>query len=313
MEVKDILEAVNTDDAIAQEVVSHLMTQGKLEEVITNKANLIYNQKIGEEVKRVHTMYDNDMFEVLGERPEPDGNGGLEKTHVKLKKLFSELKGYREKGSGEPGLTTTDTATPPSDGQSDYYKNMFETERQKWEREKSEYLTNLEQEKKRNQDYLIRSEVEKGLLGLSFDNSIPEPAVKALVNTKVNSLVNNAKMVDGKVVYFDENGNQINNERYLPDSSENILKRELQDIIKKNQGTPGGSAPAHVDGLRLTTDADGKSTKVIEMVPDWGNSREKFTKKLHKTLIDSGVAAFSPEYVKQESIAYEKYNAKELE
>lgn len=72
-------------------------------EFISNYEKTVIPEKvkaqIGEKVKEVHDQYDNDLFELTGERKQ-----GTEKTYEFLKRKIAEIKAAQKKGNDDPVL-----------------------------------------------------------------------------------------------------------------------------------------------------------------------------------------------------------------
>ena len=88
MELQQITEALNENTELLTGITNHILDSDKGKEIITNRAESIYQEKIGGEVSEIHKRYDEDMFTILGERPGTLEDGGKQKTYDKIKSLL---------------------------------------------------------------------------------------------------------------------------------------------------------------------------------------------------------------------------------
>ena len=95
MEVQEIIEAFKANPTLIEGVLPTIVETEIGKTFIENKSKVIYESKIGDEVKKIHDMYDNDIFESLGVRAGTKEDGSKEKTYEFAKKLYGELKDLR--------------------------------------------------------------------------------------------------------------------------------------------------------------------------------------------------------------------------
>ena len=73
---KDNIDQVIGTDEFKSDLLPLLNEIEPIKTLVTNKAELIYKDRIDDEVKTIHGRYDDDMFNVLGERPGAVGTVG---------------------------------------------------------------------------------------------------------------------------------------------------------------------------------------------------------------------------------------------
>ncbi|HET8839741.1 MAG TPA: hypothetical protein VFM82_12195 [Flavobacteriaceae bacterium] len=289
MTLQEVLDFVKANQGEIKPLLQNLQETEPGKEFLTDHANAHFEKEIKPRIAKVYSDIDNDVFEVIGERKPDD-----KKTYEFLKEKMRELKTLKE--SKEPNkvkeLEAQIEALKKEGGNSDYWKKTHEEAVSKWDTTKQEYetkLSNLENQQKQGQ---IRSFLDTGLSGLEF--SVPQEAVDALKQVHSTSVMDSAKIIDGKVVLHDKDGNQMLNSHYKPMTAEDFWKDKLQSVIKK-PNTGGGGAPAGNKGDIITT-GEGENAKSKLVVNGGFTTKRQFQDVAGKLLIEKGIERNSKEW-----------------
>lgn len=317
MELQEITEVLNGNAELLSGVTAFLLENEKGKEILDNRAEIIYKQRIGEEVNKIHSGYDNDMFEILGEKPASNQDGTKQKTYEKTKGLFAELAELRK----QKDSLTKDAKVQSllgeieelkKNGGGAHWEKTFNTESEKWKSERETLIQRAEQAESNIVNFQKRHDIEQGLLGLQFNDSIPESARKALVDAIVQRMITNSKIENGKVIYLNSEGAQINDSEYKPQTAQGILRTELKEILKQVNDNGGGGAEPVIKGSVQTQNVEGKDVKKIVLVESQVKSKIEFQKLAEKAMIDAGITRGSKDWNEALNDAYVRYQVKDL-
>lgn len=317
MELNQITEALNGNAELLSGLTNFLLENEKGKEILDNRAEIIYKQRIGEEVNKIHSGYDNDMFELLGEKPTANADGTKQKTYEKTKALFGELAELRKqkdsltKDEQVKGLLAQIEDLKKNGGGA-HWEKTFNTESEKWKSERESLLSRAESAEKNIVDYQKRHDIEQGLIGLQFNDNVPESARKAFVDAIVQRMMASSKIENGKVIYLDSNGAQINDSEYKPQTAAGILKTELKDILKQVNNEGGGGADQVVKGTVQTQNVEGKDVKQIMLVESQIKTKLDFQKHAEKAMLDAGMTRGSKDWNDSLTEAYARYQVSKL-
>ncbi len=317
MDLQQITEALNGNAELLTGVTNHILDSDKGREIITNRAENIYQERIGTEVSEIHKRYDDDMFAALGERPGTLEDGGKQKTYDKIKSLYTELADLRKKKDSlskdaKVLELTQQIEDLKKNGPGAHWEQTFKAEQGKWKTEREALVERAESAETKIVTFQKRTDIEAGLRDLKFNEDVPEAARKALVNTVVAGLVQNSKIEGDKIIYLDENGAQINDNEYKPMSASGILKDRLKDILKNENTDGGGGAPTTVTGSIETTSVDGKDVKQLKLQEGSFKTKTEFLTIAEEALLKSGVTRGSANWDKLKNEAYNRYNVSKL-
>ena len=161
------------------ELINHVVDTDAGKTVIENRAGIIFKDKIGGEVRKTHSIYDEKMLEKLNERPGQIDGGGLQKTHVKVEELFDELAELRKQ---KDSLTKeakvqeleTEIERLKKEGGGSHWENTFNTEKAKWEQEKQELETKISESGTNLENLKKTADIDAGLIGRNFSEKYRE-------------------------------------------------------------------------------------------------------------------------------------------
>jgi hypothetical protein len=134
----------------------------------------------------------------------------------------------------------------------------------------------------------IGLDIIEGMKGLKFQQ-LPLGVLNTYLDTKKRELTSKAKIVEGKVIYLDSNGDhRLNPSTYKPMTAAEILAEELKDIIDAGSG---GNGAGTKEPPRIEIDKDGKK-KINVSVPPTVKSMADLSEHLNKL----GLARGTEEY-----------------
>lgn len=317
MELAEITAALDGNQDLLNGVLGHVLDTDKGKEVITNKADVIYKAKINDEVSAIHKKYDDDMQELLGERPGTLDGGAKQKTYDKIKELYGELSDLRKTKDSltkdaEVQKLNDEIAQLKKDGGGAHWEKTYNTDKEKWLAERETLQTEVKTAKDDATNLRKTADIDKALIGLTFTEEYPESIRNTMIETARTKLLNQSKIDGDKIVYLDEKGNAITGKDFAPMGAGELLGTHLKDILKKENNTGGGGAPETVKGSIATTSIDGKDVKKLNLQEGSFKTRMEFGTMAEEALLKSGVTRNDNDWDKLKNEAYDRYNVSEL-
>ena len=312
-----IVEALTESPELIEGVLPTIIATDKAKEIISNKAESIYTERIGDEVKKIHSQYDNDIFEILGQKPGNDTEGNRVKTYEFNKALLTELKGLRGKAESltvdsEVQRLTQEIERLKTEGGGKHWQETYENAKASWLKDKEALNEQISTMQKANTDAKIENDIAQGLTGLKFNPDVPEAARKALIDTIKNNLKSNSKIEGDKILYLNQEGKVIQNDEYSPQNAQGILKTALKDILLNENTEPGGGAQAKLKGTIQAKKVDGKDVKELILDESQFKSKAQFNEVATKALASQGISKSNKEYTAILNDAYKRYNVEKL-
>lgn len=297
MTLAEIKKLFGEQPALFKEVLVHIATTEEGKELLTNYAKTQTDKAIGDKTSEIYNGIDKDINDVLGVQKPSD-----KKTYEFVKELISELKDLRaKKGEGGTGDDTKEgvritelesqlKAIKDQNWEGKYNTLIVETSG------KIEGFTNkIKELEMGNTSSLVNIELATGLSTLKFNPNIPQEAIDALTVVVKNKVIKTAKVVDGKVVYFKEDGTPYLNELYKPITAEEIFKTELKTIIS-GSNVAGGGAETTEKGKLLTVGEGDTAKKKVSLDVTKFNTKLGFANHIEEVLIENGVERNSKEW-----------------
>ena len=257
---------------------------------LDNYAKTEVEKRIGTEISRVHSQYDDDIFEITRERKD-----GSEKTYDFIKrkvKALKELSGNSETLKSQIKQLEEDLKNKSGDEQlkKDYeqLKTDYNTDKETWNKKTQEHLTSQETMK-------VELQLDHAASRLKYKEDIPESLRSLAVQNAKNNLLKAGKIVDGKLIFLDDKGvTRTNKDNALnPYTAEELLTIELKDVIGEKKVITGTGVKPEI------VKVDGEETINVSM-PDSVRYKEDVSHELKRQGLDRN----SKEY----SMAYAKYS-----
>ncbi|WP_440881416.1 hypothetical protein [Tenacibaculum sp. C7A-26P2] len=309
MILQEVLDFISKDKGALTGVIAHIQTTDEGKELLTNHANAHFEQEIKPRIAKVYSDLDNDILGSLGESRPNDV-----KTYEFIKQKMSELKKLKEsKGGDKEGkikeLEKQIETLKAEGGQNEYWKKTHNEAVSKWDTERSEFENQINTLKTEQLQSQVSGFLNSGLTGLEF--SIPQEAVDAMKQLHSNSVIKNAKIVDGKVVLHNEDGNPMLNSQYKPMTAKEYWETKLASVIKKpEQG--GGGAPAEKKGNIVTVGEGDKAKKKLVLDSSAFSTKLEFNKTAAKALTAQGIERNSADWNQLVDGAYAEYDVSKL-
>jgi len=315
---EQINEAIQKDPTLVESILPTIIETEKAKELITSKADLIFQEKIGEEVKKIHNQYDDDVFSVLGERAGTGDDGQKLKTYDFLKLKYKELKDLKEqKDSLTKDAKVVELQNEidklKTDGGAKHVQSIFDQARQNWETEKTTYLQQIEDSKKENETFMKSTEIKSAISRLKFNPDTPDSIKQMVISNVESQLLKESKIEEGKLVFVDQHNKPLVGQDHKIKSAFDVLMSldAIKDITTSEE-KGGGGAKTEIHGSIQTTNVEGKDTKKLILPEGSFKSKVEFINVSEKALMDSGITRKDPEWDRLKNEAYLEYKVSEL-
>lgn len=313
MDIEVIKSAVAEKPELLDNLTSFVLESEKGKAVISSKADLIFKENLGSHVSEIYKKDDESIFEILGVKPKVYEDGTKQKTNELKEQLFKELKTLKAKeGSLEKDAKVAELTAQiehlKKDGAGKLWETTFNTEAEKWKLKEEGYLKTIEEANLGATDIKKQYDLERGLRDFKYKENLPKSVIDTIIKSEVEKLKTNSKVENGVVIYLDEKGAQISNAEYEPESSLNILKVALKDILADTDSSSGGSADLRIGSL--ASNSEGKKT--ITLPVNSFKTQVEFTEVSQKAMLNSGIVKNSPEWIELGTEAHKKYKVSEM-
>jgi hypothetical protein len=288
---EEILKAMKADTAIQKEVIKFIITTEDGKEVLENHAKQYSEKAIGEKVSEIYNGIDAITTEVLGASKAKD-----KKTSEHIKDLLTELKTLKEKKGGD---NPEGDAKKVKDLEAELAKAKdWETKYNGLTQETAAkiegYTKQIDELKNGNTESIVGNDLVLGFSSLKFNPLIPKEAIDAMAEKVKGGIMKNAKIVDGKPVYYKEDGTPYLNEVYKPITANEIYASELKAVLATGAAGGGG---AETEKGKIVTIKDGdKEAKKVVLDPSKFNTKLTFAQHIEEVLIENGVENNSKEW-----------------
>lgn len=311
--LETVSEAIKTNPELANGLLLQLVETEKGKDLLAKSAKAHFDANIGSKVSEIYNSIDNDIFEVLGVRKQPEV-----KTYDFLKSNLAELKKLKETVGSDDKIQKISTLeneikklkeVSTSD---EFWKKSHTEAVLKFENDKKEYQAKIAELEKGNTLNLVNNDLSMGLAGLEFNPNIPKNAIDALTSTIKESILKNSKIEEGKVVYLKEDGTPWLDSGYNPITSKGIFAEKLKDVLNMTPNG-GGSAPTGTKGEIISVTSGDAVTKKVVLDKTQFSTKTEFFNVLEKTLFDKGITKDNKEFAELRDNAYAEYEVEKLE
>ncbi len=317
--IEQISEAIKTNPTLIEGILPLVQETEPVKNLITNKANLVYQERFGEEIKNVHEKYDNQLFEKLGVRTGTKEDGSKQKTYELLDVALDELKTLRtQKDSLSKDVKVIELEgiieKLKQEGGGKHIQEIFDQSRASWDTEKTNYLKQIEDIKSENETFQKRTEIKSAIAKLTFNPDTPDSIKQMVLRNVENDLIASSKIQDGKLIFIDKEGKPIiEQSNHLPkDAFQMISSMESIKDISLKEENGGGGADKTITGSIQTTTVEGKDTKKL-MIPEGSvKTKEQFATVSKQALLDSGITMRDPLWNKLKDQAYIELKVSEM-
>lgn len=317
--LQQILDAIGTNPSLIDGLIKPILESDKGKGALTAAADVLYKANIDTEIGKVHAMYDDNVFEVLGKRPATGADGKKEKTYDFIKKQLSELKRLSElettlNENEKVKLLNQEIEKLKLSNGGDYWKGIFDSAKSDWEKEKG----TLEQRATTAENAIttgaVALEIAKAKAGITFNPDVKENIRNIVLKNVEDSLLANAKVGDdGKVIFVDKDGKTKLNAKYEPISALEALMEspEIADIVLKD-ANPGGGAPPTTKTQISTTTVEGKDKKKLNVPAGTFKTQSEWIEQAEAGLVASGITMRDPLWDQLKNEAYKEQEVDKL-
>lgn len=319
--VEAVVEAIKTNPELVSGILPTIQETDVVKNLINNKAEVIYKDKIGDEVKNIYSQFDNDAFSIIGEKPQVDENGrATQKTYDFFKEKLTELKNLR----GQKDSLNKDTKVQEllgqienlkQEGGAKHVQEVFDAAKQTWETERQDLISKLEQSKGATIDFQKKTAINDAIRQIKFNPDTSESIRKMVIENAERQLISNSKFEDGKLIFTDAEGKPaIDTATYQPKTALQMLTSmdAIKDISLKDGGKKGGGAKPTITGSIQTTSVEGKDTKKLVLPEGSFKTQEEFVQVSEKALMESGISKRDPNFDRLQVEAYKELKVADL-
>jgi len=315
-----IIEAIGKQPELVEQILPNLVELEPIKKTIENKASLIYQEKFDAEIKNVHSRYDQDVLEILGEAPGTKDDGTKEKTYELIKRSLTELKTLRTQKdslSKDEKVKELESriAKLTNEGGGKHVQEMFDQAKQQWQQTEMEYKSKLSEAMNQTTNFQKTSEIESAFGKLKFDAKVPESLRNMVIDNVKKQLITNSKIEDGKLIFLDNEGKPIVDPvKYEAKDAFQVLSsiEAVKDILEK-EPTKGGGAQTEINGnIQTITGTDGKSSQKLVFENTNFKTRLEFNNECEKALNNAGITIRDSRWNDLKTQAYNEYKVAEL-
>lgn len=317
---EQIIEAIEKDSTLIEAVLPKVVESEIGKNLIDNKVKTIYEEKIGEEVKNIHTQYDNDIFQILGVRAGTKEDGGKQKTYEVAKQLFSELKELRDQKDSltkdaEVLRLTGEIEKLKKEGGGAHFESILNKSKETWDEKERNYLKAIEDSKLENETFQKRTSIQSALNQIKFNPDTKESIKKMVIDNVEKELIKNSKMENGELVFVDAEGKPvIDTTTYKPKNALQMISslEAIKDISLKEESEKGGGAKSEIHGSIQTTKVEGKDVQKLIIPEGTIKTKSEFVEVTNKLLLESGITMRDPRWKKLKDEAYLELKVSEM-
>jgi hypothetical protein len=232
-----------------------------------NTVESLVETKIKERIGQLHSDYERDFEEATGIK-RTSGPGGYKFIKAEAERLakkaekadslqdkVKELQGKIEAGvKDEDALKDLQTKLSDSQSQLEALRSQYDEEKQSWTKEKESWQT-------QNFQRDVLSSLQKGLTGVTFNDSIPEPVREKFIQTELRQIMDDYVIepvdVEGKQTFHfrDKDSNRLlgnPDDGQKPFTPETMAQYRLKDVIKGVREAGGGGSSSSPGGRNGT-------------------------------------------------------------
>lgn len=320
MKLEELLKLLNENPEILKGVITHILTLPEGKEVLENYAKQ-ETPKIIEAAKAdIFKGLDGKLATVLG-AAKPEGTD----FEAYLEKIGAELKTLKD-NAGKTGDETSRARIAQLEAEVQAFKtanwegkyNSLVTDTAK---KLEEYDTKYKTLETSQLEAMVSADLAGGFAKLAFNPNIPKEAIDAMAEKVKDTVLKSAKIVEGKVVYYNADGTPMNNETFKPISAEEIYRKNLSTVIAEGKG--GGKAPSNPGqstqqeegkkgAISVVKEGD-KELKKLVLDPKNFNTKLSFAQHAEEVLIGEGVERGSKDWNDMIQAARTEYGVESME
>ena len=297
-DINNVLTTLQGDAELTQKTLVALKDTEQGKSLLNNYADQYAAERIKANTKETYTRIDALLTEAGFEKQ------AGEKTSDYLNRFvgtFKDVNGKKGATAREKELQAQLEALKNDGSHNAHWKQTHEEAANKWQAEKAQFMQQLEQMQTAQLQNAIQTDLQTATAGLSYNPAIPAEAIKAMEAVQMQALLNSAKVEDGKVVYYGEDGKPLLNDTYGTASAAEILKQRMSSVLHNTQAG-GNASNIKQDG------SQGANVPTNLQI----QTRVSLVKQFQETAKARGIAPSTPEYNKLFISFRDKYNYYDL-
>ncbi len=316
MELQEIQDAIKANPELVSGLLPTIIESEAGKKLVSNKVTAEVDTVITEKIADIHKRYDEDMFELLGERPERSDDGSKEKTYQKIKSLYGELKDLRgQKDSlskdAEVKRLNDQIELLKTDNGSKQYLDQIETMKTTFQQKESEYQKAINNAKLENETFQKTTFINDALSKIKFDPDVKDSIRNMVIDNEKQRLISSSELRDGKLVFVKDGKVELDNTTFEPiDVKGKITSLEsIRDISLQDEKKGGNAKP---DVKVETKIVEGKDAKTLKLTPGSFKTKSEFLDVSTKALTDAGITRRDPDWQRLTNEAYKEHNVSAL-
>jgi hypothetical protein len=295
---------MSTEEEKAKEETKKLSISEQLDKLkdtpefaaILNQHGKTYHELKAEEsagsfMGKAYNNVDNALMEELELKERPTG-----KTTELVRQLAKEKKALESKLAK---LANDDTSKDDNAAKEQLHNSQLSA-LQKQVEELTKAKESLEVQGKHQK---ATNSLVNGLTGESFDPNLSNSVLTEIKTIRINKAVSNSKEVDGKIIFYMEDGQPYTNLNGLPMSAKEVGKELFKDIFYSK--TAGGNANTEDKPLV-------KGDIVVLPNPQQISSFAQFNAEFAKAVAPKGWASHEERYIKLQQATIKHYKLDKL-
>lgn len=320
MELQAILDAMAANPELVKGVLPTVVDSEVGKTLIATRAENLYKSKIDDEVKAIHSQYDDDVFAILGKRP-GSKDGVKQKSYDFIKELLTDYKGLLEQKDSldkdtKVAALQLEIDKLKTEGGGKHIQEIFDQAKSDWENEKASLIKDRDDAKNMSIDFQKKTAIGNAVRQLKFNPDVSESIRQMVLDNAEQQLISNSEFQDGKLVFRDNEGKPIlDKTTHSPLDAFGVISQmqAVKDISLIDDKKPGGGgADVTIKGNIQTTSVEGKDTKSLILPEGSFKTRSEFLNVSEKALIDAGITRRMPEWDELKNAAYAEYKVAEL-
>lgn len=292
---EEILAAMKAAPELEKEVIKHIITTEGGKEVLENHAKQYAAKEVSDKMSELLNGIDTTIAENLGITKPKD-----QKTSEFVKGIAAELKALKEKRGGDNPEgdakrikeLEAELAKEKSNDWPKKYNDLVADTSKKI----GDFTTEIELLKNGNTETIVGGDLLLGLGSVKFNPLIPKAAIDALAGSVKDKVIKHAKIVDGKPVYYKEDGTPYLNELYKPITAAEIYQAELKDVLDITGKQGGGAGDGGEKGKVIVVKEGDKDIKKVVLDPTKFNTKLTFANHIEDVLLQNGIERNSQEW-----------------
>lgn len=316
---EQIIEALAAQPTLASELIPTFTATDAFKAVIENKSKLLYDEKIGDEVRNIYGKGDADILDILGDKP-TIVDGAKQKTYELQKQLYTELKELRgQKDSLNKDAKvlelTGEIERLKTEGGGKHVQEVFDAAKLVWADKETSLTQQLATAQTAQVDFQKSTAIKGALQRITFNPDTSEPIKKMVLENVEQQLLASSQVQDGKLVFLDAaNKPIVNTSDFTPQSAFDVISSldAIKAISLKDNRQPGGNAKPEINGSIIINNVEGKDVKKLNLTPGSFTTKAELLDAAESALIKAGITMENPEWDKLKNEAYVEHKGIEL-